>query len=165
LPRLIWVPDTIRAPRHLKDFQRSWFEEIKDASFDNVEMQGYLTLTDDLWRRAGAHNRAYWNVHSAAVMACFTRATVSGQEVIFYPPFVELIREQLKKYGMRDARGSPSFLQSQMYLDFETQNFSNTRVPKKRPQCEHNLEVTGYTDWGGCSACYSRKYQSGCRPA
>lgn len=98
---LIWIPrnpfDQLRAPRHLKDFQRSWFDELNLEALANREMQGYLVVSVDLWRIAGAHNREYFQKHSSAVLACFSRATMADREVIFFPPLIELIRTQLAK--------------------------------------------------------------------
>lgn len=98
---LAWIPrnpfDRIRAPRHLKDFQRSWFDELNLEALANREMQGYLFVSSDLWRIAGSHSRDYFEKHSSAVMDCFSRATMADREVIFYPPLIELIRTQLAK--------------------------------------------------------------------
>lgn len=105
---LIWIPrnpfDQLRAPRHLKDFQRSWFDELNLEALANREMQGYLRLTSDLWRIAGAHNREYFEKHSSAVLACFSRAMMAGGEVIFYPPLIEIIRSQLAKIHRENTR-------------------------------------------------------------
>lgn|SRR6266568_638536 len=124
LPRLDWIPNkrTLRAPRHLlkEEFQRDWFNTLRDAMFDNLEMQGYLLKTDDLWRIAGARTRAFWNANCAAVMACFGSATVSGQEVIFLRSQLEVMDEQREKLrGTKRARAGPSH--SQSVFDFEVQ--------------------------------------------
>jgi hypothetical protein len=153
---LNWIPrsphDRLRAPRHLKDYQRSWFEELCWASLDQTEMQGYLPMTADLWRLAGAHCRDFWDKQKSAVLACFECATVVGQEVIFYPPLIEIINLQRKKIGNRKRRvsdeeissisigihrggGSPLSLSSQSVFDFDL---------KKKPLNE-NYARAGYS--------------------
>lgn len=120
---LDWVPyhrilnARLRAPRHLKDFQRDWFTNFRDAMLDNGEMQGYLFLTSDLWRIAGAHNREYFEKHSSAVLACFSRATMADREVIFFPPLIELIRTQLAKIYRENTHPvhSSDFLQFSLF--------------------------------------------------
>jgi len=118
---LVWIPrtpfDQIRAPRHLKDFQRSWFDELNMEALSNRDMQGYLTVTPDLWRIAGAHCREYWHQHSSAVMACFNRATMGEREVIFYPPLIELLRTQLAKIHKENTQSfhSPENLQYSLF--------------------------------------------------
>jgi hypothetical protein len=129
LPRLDWIPNrrTLRAPRQIlkQEFERDWFNNLRDAMFDNLEMQGYLPKTDDLWRIAGARTRAFWNANCAAVMACFSSATVSGQEVIFLQSQLEVMDAQREKLrGTKRARASPSH--SQSVFDFEVQNQRET---------------------------------------
>jgi hypothetical protein len=92
--RLIWLKrgphDMFRAPRHLKDFQRSWFDELLWAMFES-DTQGYLAVCPDLWLLAGAHNAAYFDKHKAAVLACFESAQVGNSEVISYVPLLHTI--------------------------------------------------------------------------
>lgn len=137
MPRLDWIPNKLKAPRHLRDFQRSWFTELRDAMFENAEMQGYLPKTGDLWRVAGAHDRAFFERNCAAVMACFnSRHLNDDQEVIFYPPLLDLIDSQREKLrGNRRARESPSNSFSQSAFDFEVQKQNQSEsVPAKPVQ-------------------------------
>jgi len=121
LARLDWIPNKLKPPRGLEDFQRDWWRNVIDAMFEN-DMQGYLPKRDDLWRIAGARTRAFWNANCAAVTACFNSATVSGQEVIFYRPLLDLIDAQLGKLrGTKRAKDGPSNSHSQSVFDFELQ--------------------------------------------
>lgn len=121
--RLDWIPrdpnGPLRAPRHLKDFQRSWFDEMVDSMFGNYEMQGYLPVTSDLWRTAGAHCREYFEKYNSAVLACFSSATMGDREVIFYPPLIQIIREQLAKIRKENTQPihSPDNLQYSLFAN------------------------------------------------
>jgi hypothetical protein len=144
LSRLDWIPNKLKPPRGLEDFQRDWWRNIIDAMFEN-EMQGYLPKRDDLWRIAGARTRAFWNANCAACTACFNSATVSGQEVIFYRPLLDLIEAQQKKLrGASRARESPSNSHSQSVFDFELQKQNlgesvREARPEKRPPVSAKL--------------------------
>lgn len=132
MSRLDWIPNKLRPPRYLKDFQRSWFMEIVTAMFENDEMQGYLPKTENLWRIAGSHDRAMWRSHCAAVMEAFESAQVSGREVIFYRPLLDLIETQRTKLrGNTRARADPSSLQSVLDFDLKKENGSEREKPAK----------------------------------
>lgn len=140
--------------------------------FDNQEMQGYLSVTSNLAWIAGAHRIDFWDANKSVVMACFSRATVAGQEVIYYPPLVRLIEKQLKLLKQKKSRAGPDALASESCLslsfDFDSKNLttSSTCAPapaRKKPCSVH--PGLGVTDWGECVGCYGRKYQSGCEPA
>jgi hypothetical protein len=135
LPRLDWIPNKLKAPRYLRDFQRAWWRDIVDAMFDNADKQGYLPATENFWRIAGAHSRPMWEAHSGAVMACFESAEVTGRgKMIFYPPLLDLIDTQRGKLrGTKRARESPSNSLSQSVFDFEVQNQNRITRAEKRP--------------------------------
>ena len=172
---LVWIPrspgDALTAPRHLKDFQRDWFNGLRDAMFGNFEMQGYLYRTDDLWRIAGAHCREYWEKYHSAVMACFSSATMSGREVIYHSPQVELIRTQLAKIrtentqlvhrvddlqmslfsgglpvgGGRGGGRSPSSTGSKFSFDFGFNTTNQNPVSAREPERRAVERSHGYT--------------------
>jgi hypothetical protein len=97
--------------------------------FENEEMQGYLPKTGSMWLIAGAHDRAFFERNCAAVMACFnSRHTGDDQEVIFYPPLLDLIAAQRTKLrGTKRAREGLSST-SQSEFDFKKE--------KERPKTE-----------------------------
>jgi hypothetical protein len=68
------------------------------------EWPGYLPVSVSLWRLAEAHCRECFEKECSAVMAVWERAEVAGQGVLFYPPLVAIIQEQLKKIKSKRPR-------------------------------------------------------------
>ena len=107
---LDWIPNkrSLRAPRTLRDFQRDWFANLRDAMFDNRELQGYLPITSDLWKIAGAHRRDFWDANKSEVMAAFEFRRLAGYgEVMYFPALLQVIAEQRKLLRQKKSR-SPS---------------------------------------------------------
>jgi hypothetical protein len=86
-----------------KDFQEGWFWKLFFASLQS-EWPGYLPVSADLWRVAGAHCSHCFNKDSAIVLAAFERAEVAGRGVIFFRPLIELMQEQAEKIRSKKAR-------------------------------------------------------------
>jgi hypothetical protein len=141
---LSWIPrgseDQLRPPRELRDFQRSWFAELLWAMFDHKPMQGYLPVTPDLWKIAGAHRRDFWDANKSEVMAAFKfRKTAGYGEVMYFPPLIEVIEEQRKLVKGKRSRAPTvsncgekcggSFI-SQSSFDFELQK---EEAEKRKP--------------------------------
>ena len=145
---LDWIPNkrVLRAPRHLRDFQRDWFANLRDAMFDNRELQGYLPVTSDLWKIAGAHRRDFWDANKSEVMAAFEFRRLAGYgEVMYFPALLEVIAEQRKLLRQKKSRSpgggnvgrkvGSAFL-SQSEFDFEVQNKTRAKPPKSAKLAE-----------------------------
>lgn len=139
---LDWIPNkrSLRAPRTLRDFQRDWFANLRDAMFDHRELQGYLPITSDLWKIAGAHRRDFWDANKSEVMAAFEFRRLAGYgEVMYFPALLEVIAEQRKLLRQKKSRSpgggnvgkkvGDSFL-SQSEFDFEVQNKTRAKPVK-----------------------------------
>jgi len=132
LPRLDWIPNKLKPPRHLFDTQRDWWRNIVDAMFENDLMQGHLPKTADLCLLAGARTRAFWNANCAAVLACFESVKVGSQEVICYRPLLDLIATQRSKLrGPKHAREGPLSSPSQSGFDFDSKKEKEGKLRPK----------------------------------
>jgi hypothetical protein len=104
---LSWLPMPIQyqigPPAGLKDYQQAWFWNLFWKSLQQ-EWPGYLPVSVSLWRLAEAHCRECFEKECSAVMAVWERAEVAGQGVLFYPPLVAIIQEQLKKIKSKRPR-------------------------------------------------------------
>lgn len=80
-----------------KDFQQAWFWNLFWAS---AKHGGYLPAGSELWQAAGAHTRARWDANCAAVLVAFgcTQPDAGGRFAIYYPPLLEILGTQKKKY-------------------------------------------------------------------
>jgi hypothetical protein len=151
-PKLSWIPrgseDALRPPREFRDFQRSWFTELLWAMFSHKTMQGYLPVTSDLWKIAGAHRRDFWDANKSEVMAAFKfKKTAGCGEVMYFPPLIEVIEEQRKLVKGRRSRApnvsncgqkcGGSFI-SQSSFDFEVQKeeAEKRKSPRSEKPCE-----------------------------
>ena len=85
------------------DFQEGWFWKLFFASLQ-AEWPGYLPVSADLWRVAGAHCSHCFKKDGAIVLAAFERAEVAGRGVIYFRPLVELMQEQAEKIKSKKAR-------------------------------------------------------------
>ena len=129
---LTWIPrgphDPLRPPKTLKDFQRSWFEELLWAMFDYAPMQGYLPATSDLFSLAGVHRKDFWDANKSELMAVLEVVQVAGRgEFVTYPPLLRVIAEQRKRLRMRKSRSPDkenvgSSLSLSFDFDSEVQN-------------------------------------------
>ena len=149
-----WIPNkrSLRAPRHLRDFQRDWFINLRDAMFDNHEMQGYLPITSDLWKIAGAHRRDFWDANKSEVMAAFEFRKLAGYgEVMYFPSLLEVIAEQRKLLRQKRSRSpgggnvgrkvGSAFL-SQSEFDFEVRAHEEGASNAKRPSASERDHET-----------------------
>lgn len=68
------------------------------------EWPGYLPVSADLWRVAGAHCSHCFKKDGAIVLAAFERAEVAGRGVIFFRPLIEVMQEQAEKIRSKKAR-------------------------------------------------------------
>lgn len=89
----------IRPPQYgsWRDFQQAWFWNLLWAS---LKHGGYLPAGSDLWQTAGALTRARWDANRVAVLAAFgcTAPDADGRFCIYYPPLLEILNAQQKKY-------------------------------------------------------------------
>lgn len=113
IPPHFWIPDEFR------DYEVGWHVNLLKASL-RTETPGYLqilhdgeeascaeglSVTRDLWKLAGSHNGPYFQKESVRVMARFEVRQFGCHRVLFFPPLVEVINEQLKK--LRNKRSRP----------------------------------------------------------
>ena len=83
--------------------ERGWWWSLFWAMF-NADPQGYLAITSDIWTVAGAHDRQRWESRCARVMASFDVSDIAGQQVLFFPPLIEVLKEQRSKLLKTRAR-------------------------------------------------------------
>src|SRR5438132_821199 len=115
MEKLDWLPlyvdKVLSSPawRDMKDYQRGWYAQMLLRSVRS-ERLGYLKLDGNLWRLAGAHSRAMWDQHSAAVMACFKSRQIDGTEWIYNQRLLRTMEEQDTKFlrGKRWGDSLPS---------------------------------------------------------
>lgn len=161
--RLEWIPfdRTINPPSGLTDFQQAWFWNLLRASFfDQVEMQGYLPITSNLWSIAGAKRSDFFDSHKSRLLACFEVRKVGGKEVLYFPPLVESMRRQWKRLRSRKGfssefstypqpsteRSGASTSPSQPAFDFDSS--SKDQIQKQKPKSSSTRAreaVNGYT--------------------
>lgn len=98
------MPPDLWIPAELKDFEIGWFVNLLVAS-TRSETPGYLPLTRELWRFAGAHDGRFFRKESARVMARFEIRQLGRQEVLYFPPLVASIQTARKRLQAYRARG------------------------------------------------------------
>ena len=102
MAELVWIPlyldRLLGSPRWqgMKDFQRGWYMQLL-LLCARSKRPGYLPLDGRLWEMAGAHSRAMWDSHSAAVMACFQTRTFDETEWIYNERLLHTIEHQHRK--------------------------------------------------------------------
>ncbi len=104
------VPLDFWLPEGLTDYQQGWFVNLLRASLRS-EPLGYLTLCEEgcsgcpacLWKIAGAHRPEYFAKKSSLVMARFEFRQIAGRRIVYFPPLVSTVEEQLKR--MRQHKG------------------------------------------------------------
>lgn len=129
-----------------KDFQEGWFWKLFFASLQS-EWPGYLPVSADLWRVAGAHCSHCFVKDNAVVLAAFERAEVAGRGVIYFRPLVELMQEQAEKIKSKKARAdfristvpliSTDVGRPSLSLDLD---FKEKKEPEISPQLAERLE-------------------------
>ncbi len=97
-PLDMWVP------AGMADFQIGWFINLLKASLYS-DYVGYLILCPEgcsgcpacLWKIAGAHRSDYFEKRKSLVLARFEFAQIAGRRVVYYPPLVRMIKQQLSR--------------------------------------------------------------------
>jgi hypothetical protein len=124
-----WIPD------EWKDFKVGWQLNLMKASLRS-RLLGYIPLCEDgckgcpacLYRLAGSHRRDFWDANKSEVLNRWERSQIAGQNVLYFPPLVECLKEQLKLYRSKKtqlqavvgkSRRSRSLLTSQFSFEFE----------------------------------------------
>lgn len=175
---LKWIPweRSLRPPAGLKDYQQAWFWNLLCASFDQQLMQGYLPVSSQLWKIAGAHCLDYWNQHKSEVLAAFeVRRLDNGKSVLFFQPLIDIMQVQAQRLRTKKGVGSPLFSTvraqpsiSQSAFDFELQKQNRARsvreaqgetpqAPVKsqkmleREECERRQRLTEARKRGLCT--------------
>jgi hypothetical protein len=105
---------------------------------------GYIPLCNDgckgcpacLYRLAGSHRRDFWDANKSEVLNRWERSQIAGQAVLYFPPLIECLKEQLKLLHSKKnqlgavvgkSRRSASILTSQFSFDFQKED------QKKKP--------------------------------
>lgn len=151
--KLDWVPvyidDLLSSPawQDMRDYQRGWYFQLL-LRMTRGERLGYLPLDAMLWKRAGAHCRAYWDNHKAPVMAAFKVRAIDGLEWIYNDKLLRVLEEQSGKY-YRKKNGS-----------LISPVLSEVDLGKRASICELHPE-SGLTPWATCWECYAIRNGSG----
>lgn len=149
MEKLTWLPiyidSLLSSPawQDMKDYQRGWYFQLLLRS-TRSERLGYLPLDGSLWRIAGAHSRAMWENHNAAVMACFKIRTDDGGDWIYNERLLSVMEEQSGKYYRRRS---------------QTSNSPVVSDSSSGDKCVLHPD-SGLTPWGTCWECYREKYSS-----
>jgi hypothetical protein len=133
MQKLDWLPlyvdKLLSSPawQDMKDYQRGWYIQMLLRSARS-ERLGYLKLDGNLWRIAGAHSRAMWDQHSAAVMACFKSRQIDGTEWIYNQRLLSTMEEQDTKFlrGKRVGGSLPSKSPSKNSLNSKEEERTTT---------------------------------------
>jgi len=87
----------------LSDVETGWFLRLVFSSAA-AERQGYLPISSDVWKVAGAKRSDYWDDHKSRVLACFNVRPIDGIEYLCFPPLLDLLNRQrndLQKWRAR----------------------------------------------------------------
>lgn len=96
-PLGLWIPDG------LEDHQVGWHTNLLKASLRS-ELLGYLIVCGQdcrgcsacLWRVAGARHQDFFRKKSPVVIAAWELGQIAGRRVMYFPPVIECLCEQLK---------------------------------------------------------------------
>lgn len=153
MEKLTWMPvyidSLLSSPawNDMKDYQRGWYFQLLLRS-TRSERMGYLPLDGSLWRIAGAHSRAMWDSHCAAVMACFKIRQYDGRDWIYNDRLLSVLEEQSGKYyRKKPPRESASISHGSFEVGFR----------ESSANCEKHPD-SGLTHWGTCWGCYSERH-------
>lgn len=151
----IYVDRLLSSPAwsEMKDYQRGWYIQLLLRS-TRSERLGYLPLDGSLWRVAGAHSKAMWDNHKAAVMACFKIRTDDGRDWIYNDRLLNVMEEQSVKYR-KNPKSPPKSKTENRDIESCFLEKRDSSVSK----CGLHPE-SGRTPWGTCWACYQEKYQA-----
>jgi 5-methylcytosine-specific restriction endonuclease McrA len=94
-----WLPlptiHQLHPPAGFKDYQVAWFWNLFWASLKSANM-GYLPLSEDLWKVAGALNRERWEAGKSVLLGAFDIIEHDGEKLLYFPPLKAVIEQNLK---------------------------------------------------------------------
>lgn len=173
---LKWLPIPLDfwIPPDLQGAEIGWFVSLLIYSLRS-ERLGYIKVPNPamLWRFAGALHPETFEKYGSKVLAHFERTIVHGSEVLFFPPLIATIEEQLCRLKGKRERISTTQkdihnrcgFSSNLCLDFDVGSKKEKGEEKKSARssaqnsgpCGRHAD-SGLTPWGTCWACYQEKY-------
>lgn len=138
MEKLEWLPlyidKLLSSPAwlHMRDYQRGWYIQLL-LLCTRSERLGYLRLDGRIWMLAGAHSKAMWEQHKAAVMACFKVRDFDGQSWLYNNRLLSVMENQSEKY-LRKNNGASSHSYS------PSQNLKSKTKPREEV-CSPNPEL------------------------
>ncbi len=154
-PQFIKIPPGLWIPDGLEDMQVGWHMTLLKASLRS-ELLGYLILCKQecggcsacLWRVAGARHQDFFRKKSPVVIAAWEPGQIAGRRVMYFPPVIECLAEQLKAWRTSDKRKrrvqDVGLFHSDPQRDMQGSSslylgFKETKAEERKPQISGKL--------------------------